>query len=67
VFNPLAESLKTPAASFMNHFNFGDPVLFSDAYSENLDSMWFDIYVTLNAIAAVVGTFILEQVLKRAR
>jgi ABC-type polysaccharide/polyol phosphate export permease len=30
VFYPMSEILQMPFTGFMNHFNFGDPVLYAD-------------------------------------
>lgn len=36
VFNPFSEILQMPFIGFTNHFNFGDPVLYADYDSDNL-------------------------------
>lgn len=67
IFYPLAQSLQIPFASFMNYFNFGDPVLFTDYYSDNLEHIWLYIYVSMNIFSGVTLVTFFEFLVKLAK
>lgn len=67
IFYPLAQRLQIPFASFMNYFNFGDPVLFTDYYSDNLEHIWLYIYVSMNIFAGVTLVTFFECLVKLAK
>lgn len=67
IFDSMAESMREPVASFINHFNFGDPSLFADNYSDSLDSMWLNLYVILNAVVSLFAVIVFEWLVKIAR
>jgi len=67
IFYPLAQRLQIPFASFMNYFNFGDPVLFTDYYSDNLEHIWLYIYVSMNIFSGVTLVTFFECLVKLAK
>lgn len=67
IFYPLAQRLQIPFASFMNYFNFGDPVLFTDYYSDNLEHIWLYIYVSINIFSGVTLVTFFEFLVKLAK
>ncbi|MNE49547.1 hypothetical protein D3C80_1440740 [compost metagenome] len=67
IFYPLAQRLQIPFASFMNYFNFGDPVLFTDYYSDNLEHIWLYIYVSMNIFSGVTLVTFFEFLVKLAK
>lgn len=67
IFNNLAESLRIPVANFLNHFNFGDPVLYAESYSDHLEHSWLYVYVVLNVVAGAGTMIVLTLLAKLSR
>ena len=58
------ENHRIPFVGLMNYFSFGDPTLYADSYSYNLDHAWLYLYLFINVATSAVTVAIIERLAK---